>query len=199
VVALIVLGFYLSRTDPDELYARAVPLMRSDDPADWDKAWTEYLEPLSRDYPDKYADEIRAFRARTEPLGELRKAIATGRKTSYTSEAERLYHAGLELSRVGDFAAAKRIWERVVVVYGGTDDKWVEFSRQAAARVPTGEGTMRRPTTAAEVRAALDRAKALKAAGKSAEADGLYDALDALYRDDPDAAEIRELIRKERT
>jgi hypothetical protein len=199
VVALIAVGFYLSRTDPDELYARAVPLMRSDDPADWEKAWTEYLEPLSRDHPDRYADEVKAFRARTEPLGELRKAIAVGKKAGYKSEAERLYHAGLELCRAGDFAGAKRLWDRVVLVYGGADDKWAEFSRQAAARVPSADGSLRRPAAAVEVRTALERAKALKAAGKSAEADVLFDALDALYRDDPDGAEIRELIRKERT
>jgi hypothetical protein len=199
VVALTALGFYLSRTDPDELYARAQPLMRSDDPADWDRAWAEYLQPLSRDHPDRYADEVKAFRARTEPLGELRKAIATGKRAGYQSEAERWYHAGLELCRAGDFAGAKRLWDRVVVVYGGVDDKWVEFSRQAAARVPPGDGALRRPAAATEVRAALDRARALKATGKSAEADGLLDALEALYRDDPDAAEVRELIRKGRS
>ena len=127
-------------------------------------------------------------------------SIAAGKKMSYKSEPERLYHAGLELCRAGDFAAAKRIWDRVVVVYGGVgdNDKWVEFCRQAAARVPTADGALRRPAAAVEVRSALDRAKALKAAGKSAEADGLYDALDALYRDDPDGAEIREMIRKDR-
>src|SRR5262249_56818974 len=34
-VGALVAGFYLSRTDPDDLYARAQPLMHSDDPADW--------------------------------------------------------------------------------------------------------------------------------------------------------------------
>lgn len=199
VVALAVLGFALSRTDPDDLYARAVPLMKSDDPADWEKAWTEYLQPLAREYPDKYADEVKAFRARTEPLGELRRAIAAGRAARPATEADRLYHAGLELCRAGDFAGAKRVWDRVAVVYAGADDKWAEFSRQAAAKVPTRDGALRRPAAAAEVRSALDRAKALKAAGKAAEADALFDALDALYRDDPDGAEIRDLVRKDRS
>ena len=59
-------------------------------------------------------------------------------------------------------------------------------------------GALRRPAAAAEVRAALDRARGLKAAGKPAEADALLDALEALYRDDPDGAELREMIRKDR-
>ena len=36
-VGLLVAGFYLTRTDPEELWARAQPLMRSEDPADWEQ------------------------------------------------------------------------------------------------------------------------------------------------------------------
>ncbi|HKB03961.1 MAG TPA: serine/threonine-protein kinase, partial [Gemmataceae bacterium] len=131
-VGALVGGFYLSRTDPDDLYARAQPLMRSDDPADWEKAWTEYLEPLSREYPDKYADEIKAFRARTQPLAELRRAQAGGRNAKYTSEAERFYHEGLRLVEAGDFAGARRTWERVAAAFAGVESeaRWVELARQ---------------------------------------------------------------------
>ena len=92
-------------SNPDDLWARAQPLMHSEDPADWEKAWTEYLEPLSREYPDRYADEIKAFRARTEPLAELRKAQAAGKAAKYRSEAERFYQDGVRLCQAGDFAA----------------------------------------------------------------------------------------------
>jgi eukaryotic-like serine/threonine-protein kinase len=192
-------GFYLTRTDPDDLFERAQPLMRSDDPADWERAWTEYLEPLARDYPDRYADEIRAFRARTQPLAELRRAQTAGRAAKYGSDAERFYYEGLRLCEAGDFAGARRVWERLATAFAGveTEARWVELARQAAGRVPAQEGALQR-VSAAGIRAALDRARALRADGKTAEANAIWDALDALYRDDPDAAAIRDLIRKER-
>jgi len=198
-VGILIGGFYLTRTDPDELYARAQPLMHSDDPADWERAWTEYLEPLSRDFPDKYADEIKAFRARTQPLAELRRAQASGRTAKYGSEAERFYHEGLRQCEAGDFTGARRTWERVAAAFAGvpSESHWAELARQAAGRLSTQDGALHRPTAAA-VRATIERAKALRAEGKTAEADAVWDALTELYRDDPDAAEIRELIRKER-
>jgi hypothetical protein len=199
-VGLLVAGIYLNRTDPDELWARAQPLMRSEDPADWEKAWADYLGPLSRDHPDRYAEEIKAFRARTEPLAELRKAQAAGRVARYGSEAERFYHEGVRLVQAGDSAAAKRTWERVVAAYAGIDGeaRWVDLARQAASRLPAQEGALHRPASAAALKQALERARTLKAANKPKEAADVLDALDALYRDDPDAADIRDLIRKER-
>jgi serine/threonine-protein kinase len=198
-VGALVGGFYLTRTDPDDLFARAQPLMRSDDPADWERAWNEYLEPLAREHPDHYADEIKAFRARTQPLAELRRAQASGRVAKYGSEAERFYHEGLHLCEAGDFAGAKRVWERLATAFAGvaSEARWVDLARQAAGRVGPQDGALHRPTGAG-LRAALDRARALRADGKTAEAEAVWDALDALYRDDPDAAAIRELIRKER-
>jgi hypothetical protein len=174
--------------------------MHSEDPADWEKAWTEYLEPLSREYPDRYAEEIKAFRARTEPLAELRKAQAAGRAARYRSEAERFYQEGVRQCQAGDFPGAKRTWERVVAAYAGIEGeaRWVDLARQAASRLPAQEGTLHRPAAATALRQALDRARTLNAAGKVKEATEILDALDDLYRDDPDAAEIREMIKKER-
>lgn len=199
-VGLLAGGFYLTRTDPDDLWNRAQPLMRSDDPADWERAWTEYLEPLSRDHPDRYADEIKAFRARIEPQGDLRRAYAAGKAARYTSEAERFYHEGLRQAQAGDFAGAKRTWERVVAAYAGIEgeSRWVEQARQAATRITAQEGALKRPAAAAALRHALERARTLRTAGKDKEATEVLDALEELYRDDPDAAEIRELIKKER-
>jgi hypothetical protein len=78
-----------------------------------------------------------------------------------------------------------------------SESHWAELARQAAGRLSAQDGALHRPTAAA-VRATIERAKALRAEGKTAEADAVWDALTELYRDDPDAAEIRELIRKER-
>ncbi len=200
VLGGIVAGFYFSESDPDELWARAQPLMRSDAPADWERAWTEYLEPLSRRFPDQHADEIKAFRARTEPAAELRKALAVGRVAKPSSEAERFYQDGVKLCQAGDFAGARRNWERVATAFAGIDSesRWVELARQAIGRLPPQEGALKRPESAATIRAAIDRAKGLRQEGKAAEAAAVLDALESLYRDDPDAATIHEMIEKER-
>jgi serine/threonine protein kinase len=200
VLGGIFAGYYFSQSDPDELWARAQPLMHSDDPADWDRAWNDYLEPLSRRHPDKYADEIKAFRARTEPAAELRRSLATGRAVKPGSEAERFYQDGVKLCQAGDFSAARHQWERVMTVFSGieSESRWVELARQAISRLPPQDGALKRPGGAASIRATIERARALRAEGKAADADAVLDALEALYRDDPDALEIREMIRKDR-
>jgi hypothetical protein len=131
----------------------------------------------------------------------LRKAQALGKNTKYGSEAERFYNEGVRLCQAGDFAAARHTWERVVAAYAGIEaaNLWVELSRQAAARVTPQEGTLHRPASTTALHDALARAKALKAADNVREAIAIWDALDALYRDDPDAVEIHELIKKERS
>ena len=37
-----------------------------EDPADWERAWDEYLEPLSERYPDQYVAEVAAAREKVE-------------------------------------------------------------------------------------------------------------------------------------
>jgi eukaryotic-like serine/threonine-protein kinase len=200
VVGVFFAGFYLTRTNPDELWSRAQPLMHSEDPADWEKAWTDYLEPLSRDYPDRYAEEIKAFRARSEPAGELRRAQSSGRAVKYNSEAERFYQEGVKLCQAGDFAGARRMWERVVASYSGveSESRWVELARQAAGRMTAQDGALKRPGGQATIQAAIERSRSLRKENKPAEANAVLDALEGLYRDDPDAVEIREMIKKER-
>src|SRR5205085_10504211 len=67
-VGLIVYGFARKRPGPEELYAAAAPLMASDRPADWQRAWADYLEPLQERYPNSYRDEVKAFRRRLDDL-----------------------------------------------------------------------------------------------------------------------------------
>ena len=132
--------------------------MHSEDPADWERAWTEYLEPLSRSYPDRYADEIKAFRGRTEPVAELR-GPAAGRAERYPgSEAERFYQEGVRLCQAGDFAGARRAWERVVAAYAGIEGeaRWVELARAGRRPAAGPGGDLHRPPAAAALRQALE-------------------------------------------
>ena len=132
---LIVTGlilFLLFRPGPsaEELYRKAEPLIASNDPADWDKAWDDYLEPLSRKYPEQFTKEVNDFRERRGVQRELSKALDQGGRAKYSSDAERLYIRGLAFVRVGDREAAKTEWEKVIKV-AEPGDKWAEFAKEA--------------------------------------------------------------------
>ena len=84
---------------------------------------------------------------------------------------------------------------RIVMKFGGTSMAGSERIRRVA-------GIVRRQQAAGHEVAVVVSAMAGETdrlVGFCREADALYDALEALYRDDPDGAEIRELIRKDRT
>ena len=127
--------------------------------------------------------------------------MVAGRAAKQSSEAERFYQDGVTLCRAGDFAGARREWERIVAAFTGIDSeaRWVELARQGIDRLPAQDGALKRPMGTAALNAALERAKKLRTEGKTAEADAALDALEALYRDDPDAAAIRKMIEKART
>ena len=108
----------------------AEPLIASTDPADWDKAWDDYIEPLSRKYPDKFANEVNALRERRAILRELAKALDQGNRAKYSSDAERLYLRGVALARVGDREGAKAEWEKAIKI-AEPGEKWAEFAREA--------------------------------------------------------------------
>lgn len=189
VVGVLVYGLFLRPgPDADELFAAAQPLLASDDVADWDRAWDDYLDPLGRRFPDRYADEIAAVRAKIADRKELKRAVETGAKTRFRSDAERAYARGLRLAQAGDLAAARRTWEATVAAYSGVeaDSRWAALAAAGLADLA------KTPAVAAESRpgfaAGIARAAALKAAGDPATATKVLDALDYLYRDDPAAA-----------
>ncbi|HVK09547.1 MAG TPA: protein kinase [Gemmataceae bacterium] len=199
---LLVLGAILAlvfwpRPGADDLYRQAEPLMASEDPADWERAWDQYLEPLTERFPGQYAAEVEAARVKVEGRRGLRLALEQGRQSQarYKSEGERLYQRGLKLAQAGDWAGAKRTWEQVARAFAGveTEDKWVAQSRAALGELAQRSAPATTPETA--LTAAVDRARKLKADGQDAEATAILDALADLYRDDPAALDVIQKAR----
>ena len=186
-VALIVWAFLPRRVPPAEtLFAEGSRLMFSAQPSDWDRAWTEYLEPLNRNYPGHpYGKELKAFQQKLDDHAALRKALAGLKGNGAMSEAQRLYLRGLRHCQDGDAAAAANVWHRVVNAYRGIDSeaRWVDLAEaglsELRAKVPAPEDRR------AAVRKAIDRANRLRAQGKAEEAEEVLQALAELYRDDP--------------
>ncbi len=189
VTFAIVAAFVWPGKSAEQLWFAAEPLVNSDDPADWDRAWDDYLDPLSRKYPDRYAEEVSSAKARIRDRKELLRAIAEGAKPEARSEAERGYTRGLRLAQAGDSASARNTWDAVVAAFGtdAAESRWVNLANAGIAaldRNPRSEV----PHDRAAFDAALIRAKALPAA----ERDAVYRALEELAQHD---ANLLEAIR----
>lgn len=190
-VAALVLPFAWPSPSADSLYAAAKPLVESDSPGDWDAA-EKYLDPLARDHPNEYKDEVAAARRRIKDRRELRRAISEGAKADPRTDAERGYLRGLRLAQAGETAEARRTWEGVVTAFGaiGSEQRWVELARAGLALIAQQNRAPRAPLDRGPVQAALEHARALDAQGRAAEANAVRDALLGLG-DDP---EVRRLV-----
>jgi hypothetical protein len=196
-VSLIGWGLTRKRPTAEELYAAAVPLMQSDQPADWRRAWAEYLEPLTDRFPDDpHRTEIAAFQRKLKDADRLDKAFKQADAEGPRSEAERFYRQGLQAVQNGDAVGAGRVWTAVVRSFAGveTERRWVDLAERGLARLGEPAAVDR----FASARTALARARELRDAGKRNEAARIWEALEALYRDDPAAAAVRDEVRRDR-
>jgi hypothetical protein len=177
----------------DELWAAAEPLVHSEDPADWDRAWDEYLDPLSRKYPDKYVNEVAAAKTRIRDREELLRAVSEGAKPESRSEAERAYHKGLRLAQAGDGVAARKTWQALITAFGPLegDSRWVLLAKAGLAALDRNPRASP-PHDRAAFGAVLAHAKSLPPDQRN----DIYAALEELSRDDPALLEVIRQARK---
>lgn len=185
VVGLLLAGLFWPHPGPEELWAQAVPLLESTNPDDWDRAWNEYLEPLGRRYPDSHREELATAARQLATRRELKRAVETGSKIVYASEAEHWYYRGLALVRSGDLAEAQKVWSNLIPAFSGleADARWVVLAQRgldALGPVPhTG-------SVKSSLAKTVEHLQELRKSGDTAGADRIQAALEALYADDPD-------------
>ena len=137
VVVAIVLAFGRSGgPTPDDRFAAAEPLLKSDDPADWERAWAEHLQPLAEEHPDYRPEEVRTARHLADAAAELKRARLAEAAAKARPEAERRFQAGLALLKAGDRPAARRAWQDLADAAGvpPADRPWVVLARAALDR-----------------------------------------------------------------
>lgn len=198
-IMALILPFAWPTKSADELYTAAQPLLASDNPADWDAAFENYLDPLARKYPDRYTEEIATAREKIHDRRELRRAITEGTKTDLRTEAQRGYLIGLRLAEAGDADAARRMWLAVTTAFGSVESerRWVDLSRAGLAALDRPSAhPPRPPLDRASVTRAIEHAKTLAAAGKRDEAKATFDALLTLTDHDPALRKMVEEARK---
>ena len=117
LVAVIGVGVW-SLWPPSEeaLFAKAQPLMESDDPTDWRRAEDQYVQSLRERFPDgKYAEQVRQFDERYNMhKAEIRANNDERLGRPSKSEAERLFIEARRFERFGDRLSAWQKYESLV-------------------------------------------------------------------------------------
>lgn len=194
VIGLILYAFFRPRPGAEELWNAAQPLLASDNPADWDRARDEYLEPLERWHPEAFRDELAAAKQRLADQREIVRALRAAENIEAGSEAERLYRRGLALAQNGEMIQARSVWQALAAVYAHSpaDQRWVRlaefgvrFADARSSKSPDAE-----PQLLAELRRILDEVKNLRAEGKNDAADSIISSLRSLYELRPDILEL---------
>jgi serine/threonine-protein kinase len=162
---------------PDALFERGAALMASKRLADQERAWSEYLLPLSERYPDNpYRDEVEKLRRQLEATRRADQGIPAG-------EGQRFFEEGERLLKEGRAAQARQVWTNLVTAFDGVaaEKTWVARARgklaELADRPPDKErlGSVREALDHAERVAVRDRPQALR----------ILDALEQLYQQEP--------------
>jgi hypothetical protein len=183
VVGVLIAAFTRPKLSAAELHAAAQPLLASEDPADWERAWEQYLMPLSERYPGQYVEEVSRVRIKVHDRREQRRVLAEGARVEPRTDTERFYLRGLRLAQAGDTDMAKAVWRATTIAFEGlpAEKRWVDLARAGLAtmeRATTNTG--RSPIDRGPLEAAIERAKTLP----PAEAETIFRSLEELCRDD---------------
>ncbi len=173
--------------DQDTLYERGAKLMASSRLSDMKEAWREYLGPLEKRFPDHpYKAELDKFKTKLENA-----------ENPTPGEAQHFYQVGERLKAEGNEAGAREVWSSLVTAFEGVDAErsWVDRAKNGLADL---EKQPARGERLKSLKPALDRAAALKDAGKADEAERVWAALEKLYSRDPGAAELLQEVRRQR-
>jgi serine/threonine-protein kinase len=177
-----VLTWSLWPLDAEGLFQRGAALMHSPNPEDWDRAWRDYLGPLSEKHPNNaHRAEVEEFRRRYDDYQADRTAERQARLAGPMTEAQWFYQRGLRLRRGGDEAGAQRIWQALVTAFREVPEArpWV---RRAEREL---DGVSHPDKSLEALHEALRRAERLRAEGQPDAADAIHRSLEELYRDDP--------------
>ena len=182
ILALGAALYFWPRPGADELYRAAQPLLASHDPADWDRAWAEYLQPLNEKYPQAYPDEVRSARIKIADRKKLKRALDEGGKAKAASEAERLYSRGLALLQSGDVEQARQTWQAMIVFFADqpAEERWLKLAELGLAE-SAAKSAHPDPERQRAKQELLDRIRTLRTQGKINEAAALLTNYEAVY------------------
>jgi len=188
----------------DALFAKAKPLMESEDAVDWQRAEQSYLVPLKERFPEtKYAEQIKQFDDRFAMHRAEKRALNNqrlGRQPQ--SESERQYGEAWRHEQIGDRFTAWQKYDALVNLFSKSDNAennaYVNLARRQIQLIKSDQGPGENQS--AFVLKQLKRASNLAMTGNLLKARRLLDSLVSLYEGnrelEPLVERAREQLRK---
>jgi Protein kinase domain len=174
--------------DPEKQFEEGRALLESADPDDWRPGWEKIEKVKGKLANGPHAADVERFERKYRDSQEAR---AAARQPDHLGEAQWFYYEGLRHRQQGRPDAAREKWQNLVNAYRDVpaEQSWVRLAETELAKEE--EAAVRRWDS---LRQRLAQSRRLPAE----EADRVYAALDALYRDDPPAKAILDEDRRER-
>jgi len=203
LVVVIGLGVWaLLPPSEDALFAKAKPLMDSDDPLEWSRAEELYLDSFRERFPDsKYADQLAEFDRRVAiRRAETRLNNNERLRRAPQTEAERQFGEARSYEQFGDRLSAWRKYEALVNLFAESQDMYdiafVELARRQIDRIKAEQDPAESQTEFLERQ--LARASELAESGDLLEARKIVDGIIELYGDNQEARPLVERARDEK-
>jgi serine/threonine-protein kinase len=181
------------------LYDKGMALWNSDEPDDWDRAFTDYFDRLQSKWPDTtHGEEIESLRTRLNERKALYRAEQSAKRMPLGGEAQWFFQEGLRARQRGDDVIARRLFENVVnaFAHAKSEQTWVELAkkelRQPSEQLAMGDQRWK------PARESLARARELRDQGKRKEAEAIWTGLEELYANDKSAAPILDEVKRDR-
>lgn len=200
LIAVLGLGAWsLWPASEDALFAKAQPLMQSDDPVDWKRAEEQYLAPLLERFPEtEYAAEIAAFQDRYamhRAEERIKNLSRFGRQPK--NEAERSFAEAWEFERFGDRLTAWQKYDALVQLFAKSSDPDQQiYAKLAQRRIESIRSDSQTSDDQIDfLEQHLARAQELVDAGKLLESRRIFDSVISLYADN---RELRPLVDRAR-
>lgn len=160
--------------DEESMINAGLALMASDRLADKEAAWNDYFEPVLHRNPDTmWKDVIETMRRRLEAA-----------RNPNATEGSRFLSLAKRKAEAGDEAGAVALYRNIIDAFDGAETE-KEIVDEAKRRLEPIVPQRIQVDRLRQVQGILNRAAELKAKGKNAEAERIFSALEALYRDDP--------------
>ena len=201
LAAVIGAGVWALQPDSeDQLFAKAKPLMESDNSYDWKRAEEQYLVSLRERFPDsQYAPQIEEFTNRVE-MHRAETRVKNNQRLGRPAEskAERHFGEGLRYEGFGDRLTAWKKYESLVNLFENSDDPtdqaYVKLAKRQISRIKSDQSTAADQATF--VRQHLERAESSVESGNLLEARRILDSVISLYDGNQ---EVRPLVEQART
>ncbi|QDS96839.1 serine/threonine-protein kinase [Adhaeretor mobilis] len=206
LTGLIGVGTWTMMPDSEAaLFAKAQPLMASDDPSDWEQADSLYLDelrerfPQSEEAPSEYTEQLVEFDLRLEMFRAMRKVENPGlSRRSKQSEAQRRFADALRYEEFGDRLSAWQKFEAVSKLFSKSEEledrAFAKLAEEHARAIAADRDSQSDLTTLIEGKIA--EAARLIDEGKRLEARRLLSGIESLYGENREQVALVELARE---